>query len=218
VISAKVDGQLKGVGNMAGIEIADVTICTATISVRAELLERAKKSVENQSLKVKKHSIKLDSERLGQPAILDFLIAEAETKYVAILDDDDELLPNHIELLYKKIIETDADLIYPHFKYSHTSDAGHLERFRGQPWDNNHPHQVPVTWLAKRDVILEVGGFSGDFDVNSYEVDVEGNRIGQDFNLIKKLAKAKKFITNIPDITWIYHTGHPSTLGMPVRW
>ena len=150
---------------MDGIEIADVTVCTATIPTRVDLLERASKSVQNQTLKVKDHSIKLDLEKLGQPLILDEIIKEAKTKYVAILDDDDELLPNHIKLLYKKIVETEADLVFPHFKYSNLSDAGHLEKFRGLPWDNNNPHQVPITWIAKRETILEVGGFSGDFDV-----------------------------------------------------
>jgi glycosyltransferase involved in cell wall biosynthesis len=213
-----VNGQL-GVGDkMVGIEVADVTVCTATIPTRVELLERAIRSVTNQTLKVQEHSIKLDLDKLGQPAVLDQIIQEAKTKYVAILDDDDELLPNHIELLYKKIIETDADLVFPHFRYSNLSDAGHLEMFRGLPWDNNNPHQVPVTWIAKRQSILDVGGFSGDFDVLSYEVDNQGNRIGNDFNLVKKLAKANKHITNISEITWIYHVGHPSTLGMPIRW
>jgi glycosyltransferase involved in cell wall biosynthesis len=203
---------------MVGIEVADVTVCTATIPTRVELLERAIRSVTNQTLKVQEHSIKLDLDKLGQPAVLDQIIQEAKTKYVAILDDDDELLPNHIQLLYKKIIETDADLVFPHFRYSNLSDAGHLEMFRGLPWDNNNPHQVPVTWIAKRQSILDVGGFSGDFDVLSYEVDNQGNRIGNDFNLVKKLAKANKHITNISEITWIYHVGHPSTLGMPIRW
>ena len=203
---------------MLGIEVADVTICTATIPTRVELLQRAIQSVTNQTLKVKEHSIKIDLDKLGQPAVLDQIIEQATTKYVAILDDDDELLPNHIELLYQKIIETDADLVFPHFKYSNISDAGHLEKFRGLPWDNNNPHQVPVTWIAKRQAILDVGGFSGDFDVLSYQVDNEGNRIGQDFNLIKKLAQANKHITNISEITWIYHVGHGSTLGMPIRW
>jgi glycosyltransferase involved in cell wall biosynthesis len=203
---------------MAGIEVADVTICTATIPTRVALLERAIRSVTNQTLKVQEHSIKLDLDKLGQPAVLDQIIQEAKTKYVAILDDDDELLPNHIELLYKKIIETNADLVFPHFRYSNLSDAGHLEKFRGLPWDNSNPHQVAITWIAKRQSILDVGGFSGDFDVNSFEVDNQGNRIGPDFNLIKKLAKANKHITNIPEITWIYHVGHPSTLGMPIRW
>jgi hypothetical protein len=213
-----VNGQLGVGGKMLGIDIADVTVCTATIQTRVDLLERAKQSVLNQTLKPASHAIKLDTEKTGQPQVLDALIEQVTTKYVAILDDDDELLPNHIELLYKKIVETNADLVFPHFRYSNLSDAGHLEMFKGVPWDNNNPHQVAITWIAKREAILDVGGFSGGFDANSFEVDNRGNRIGPDFNLIKKLAQANKHITNIPDITWIYHVGHPSTLGMPIRW
>jgi glycosyltransferase involved in cell wall biosynthesis len=203
---------------MGGIKTADITVCTATISVRADILPRAIKSVENQTLKPKKHLVKLDDQRQGHTAMLDQMIEEAETKYVAILDDDDELLPNHLELLYKSIQETDADLVYPHFRYSNLPDGGHLEKFRFQPWDNNNIRQVPITWLAKKESILEVGGFSKDFDINSYLIDNEGNRLGQDFFMIKKLVEANKVIHHISDITWIYHVGHGSTLGMPVKW
>jgi len=203
---------------MAGIKTGDVTVCTATISIRTELLKRAVQSVKNQTLKPKKHLIQLDDKREGHPKMLDLMISKAKTKYVAILDDDDELLPNHLEILYKTIKETKADLVYPHFKYSNLPDAGHLEKFRYSAWDNNQIRQVPITWLAKRESILEVGGFSKDFDVNSFEKDNEGNRLGQDFFMIKKLVEANKKIHHISDITWIYHVGHTSTLGMPIKW
>jgi glycosyltransferase involved in cell wall biosynthesis len=198
--------------------IADVTICTATIPTRNDLLQRCIQSVKNQTLQPTKHLIKLDDQRLGPCAMLDAMIEEATTKYVAILDDDDELLPNHIESIYKTIVEQDADLVYPHFKYSNLPDAGHLEKYRGVAWSNNNIHQVAITWIAKRESILEVGGFSKDFYINSMELDNEGNRIGQDFVMIKKLVAADKKIYHHNEITWIYHVGHPSTQGIPLRW
>jgi hypothetical protein len=63
-----------------------------------------------------------------------------------------------------------------------------------------------------------VGGFSKDFDVNSYKTDNQGNRIGHDFVMIKKLVAANKKIYHHNEITWIYHVGHPSTQGIPLRW
>ncbi len=90
--------------------------------------------------------------------------------------------------------------------------------FAYKPWSNANIHQVPITWIAKREALLEVGGFGKDFDINSYEVDNQGNRIGQDFVMIKKLVEAGKVIYHHPELTWIYHVGHPSTLGMPLRW
>jgi glycosyltransferase involved in cell wall biosynthesis len=203
---------------MLGIMKADVTICTATIPTRTELLKRAIASVENQTLQPKKHFIKLDEKREGHAAMLDAMIEEATTKYVAILDDDDELLAKHIESIYKCIRETDADLVYPWFKYSNLPDGGHLEMFAYQPWSNGNVHQIPITWIAKREALLEVGGFTKDFNPDSYEVDNQGNRIGHDFVMIQKLVAADKKIVHHPELTWIYHVGHPSTLGMPIRW
>lgn len=202
---------------MAGSK-ADVTVCTATIPHRKELLERAIKSVENQTLCARAHIIKTDINKIGGAAMLDKIVEESETTYIAILDDDDEFLENHIEILYKKIIEENADLVYPHFKYATRGDGGHLEKFRGVAWDNKQPHQVPITWICRKDVFLEFGGFSKDYDPNSMNLDSEGNRIGYDFLFIKRLAAANKKIIHTPEVTWIYHDDRNSTLGMPIKW
>jgi glycosyltransferase involved in cell wall biosynthesis len=203
---------------MLGTMKADVTICTATIPIRSELLQRCIASVANQTLQPEKHLIMVDEKREGHTVILDRMIEKATTKYIAILDDDDELLPRHIEAIYNCIEETNADLVFPWFKYSNLPDGGHLEKYRNQPWDNNQPRQVPITWIAKRETILSVGGFQKDFDINSYIVDKEGNREGQDFAMIKKLCAIDAKIVHHPEVTWIYHVGHGSTLGMPVKW
>ena len=213
----RVSGQSGGVGLMDGNK-ADVTVCTATIPSRAEMLKRAIASVENQTLKPKAHIVKLDESKIGQAGVLDLIVSEVQTKYVMFLDDDDEFLPNHIEALYKKIDAEQADLVYPHFKYATRGDAGHLEKFLNKPWDNRYPHQVPITWICRKDVFLEMGGFSKDYDPNSYILDNEGNRIGNDFLFIKRMAKANKKIVHIPIVTWIYHDDRISTQGMPVRW
>jgi len=213
----KVNGRSEGAGLMAGNK-ADVTVCTATIPSRSELLERAIASVKNQTLQPKDHIIKLDDQKLGQAAVLDSIVKQAQTKYVMMLDDDDEFLPNHIELLYQKIQEEEADLIYPHFRYATRGDGGHLEHFFGVDWNNEEPHQVPITWICRKDTFLEVGGFSKDYDPNSYDIDKQGNRIGHDYLFILRLVQNKKRIVHLPRITWVYHDDRISTLGMPSRW
>ncbi len=202
---------------MAGSS-ADVTVCTATISTRKDLVKRAIESVSKQTLKPLDHIVKLDHDKIGGAAMIDLIVSEAKTKYVMILDDDDEFLENHIELLYRKIEEEKADLVYPHFKYATRGDGGHLERFFSVPWDNKNPHQVPLTWICRRDTFLEMGGFSKDFDPNSFNIDDQGNRIGYDFLFIKRMAQANKKIIHLPVVTWIYHDDRISTLGMPIRW
>lgn len=197
---------------------ADITVCTASIPTRHDLLARAVCSVDQQTLTPQAHRVKIDHDRLGGAAVLDLIVQEADTTYIAILDDDDELLPEHLQVLYAAIQEHEADLVFPHFRYATLAHGGHLEQYRGQTWSNTNVHQVPITWLCRRDAFLECGGFSKDFDPESYDVDSTGNRIGYDFLFIQRMAAAGKKIVHVPEVTWIYHDDRASTLGMPSRW
>ena len=197
---------------------ADVTIITATIPPRTHLLARAVKSVEAQTLQPAAHLIMEDTNKLGGAAIRDKLLKKVKTKYVAVLDDDDELLPQHIESIYKCITDSDADLVYPWFRYQTSGNAGHLEQYFGVEWSNDHVHQVPITWIAKTLTIKRAGGFSEGYDPESMILDSGGNRIGDDFLLIQRLVAHDRIIKHHPEITWIYHDDRESTLGMPSRW
>lgn len=200
------------------MDVAPITVCTAHIPVRHDLLARAIHSVKNQTLLPKNHLISVDYARRGGPATLDAAIDGAMTDWVAILDDDDEFLPHHLETLYSVALETNADLVFSHFRYTSTGDGGHLERFRGVPFDNANPRQTTNVFLVKTDMALEVGGFSEGFDTMGYELDSIGNRIGYDFHFVKKLAAIGANIVHTPEVTWIYHVENGSTLGMPNRW
>lgn len=197
---------------------ADVTIITATIPTRTELLARGVKSVKAQTLQPAAHFIMEDTEKIGGAAVLDKLLKKVKTKYVAVLDDDDELLPRHIEAIYKCITESDADLVYPWFRYQTSGNAGHLQQYFGVAWSNDDIHQVPITWIAKTLTIKRAGGFSNSYDRDSMNLDGTGNRIGYDFTLIQNLVAQDRIIEHHAEITWIYHDDRQSTLGMPSRW
>ena len=195
-----------------------VTVCTPTIPIRGEVLSRSIRSVAEQTIKPTAHLIMVDTHREGAPIMIDKTITQAQTEWVATLADDDEFLPNHLEVLWNMIQDQDADIAFSHFKYSNLPDAGHLERFRGLPFDNNNPRQMTGVYLAKKELLLDVGGHSKDFDPLSNDVDESGNRIGEDFVIVKRLASAGARFAVSPEITWIYHTGHGNTLGMPNAW
>lgn len=197
---------------------SDVTIITATIPSRQELLSKAVESVQNQLVQPAYHLVQNDDNKIGGAAVLDLLLEKTQTKYVCVLDDDDILLPQHIKVLTEAISSSDADLVYPWFRYASSGNAGHLEQYAYQPWSNNDVHQVPITWIAKTESIKEVGGFSQDYEANSMNLDGSGHRIGYDFILIKRLVAANKIIKHHPEITWIYNDNRVSTLGMPSRW
>jgi hypothetical protein len=195
-----------------------ITVCTPSIPTRGELLARAVRSVQNQTLKPQAHIVSIDHNRIGAPAMLDATIKAADTEWVAILADDDEFMPNHLETLWNLVTSEGADIGFTHFVYSNLGNAGHLERFRGVPFDNANPRQMTGVFLARRDLVLEVGGHSTGFDPNSYEVDESGNRIGEDFLIVRRLAAAGARFAVSPVVTWIYHVGHGNTLGMPNSW
>jgi glycosyltransferase involved in cell wall biosynthesis len=195
-----------------------ITVCTPTIPPRGELLARAVRSVQNQTLKPEAHIVSVDHNRNGGPATLDSAIKAADTEWIATLDDDDEWLPHHLETLWALVKDGDADLAFTHFSYSSCGDGGHLEKWRGVPYDNAHPRQITNVFLVRKSLWAEVGGFSGGFDPDSYIVDGENNRIGYDFHFTRKCAAAGARFVNSPVVTWIYHVGHGSTLGMRNRW
>lgn len=194
-----------------------VTVCTATIPPRGALLSRAIQSVYHQTVQPEAHIVHVDHRRRGGPAILDEVIASANSEWVAILDDDDEFLPHHLETLWA-LIEQGADLAFSHFRFGDIQTAGHLEKFRGVPFDNSNPRQITKVFIVSKLWWERVSGFSGGFDSLSYEPDEEGNRIGEDFVFVKKLAALDARIVGTDEVTWIYHTDHENTLGMPNRW
>ena len=194
----------------------DVTVITATIPPRSSMLNRAIQSVALQTLQPATHLIEVDLHKTGAPETRDRLLSRVNTEYVAILDDDDELLPDHLEALRAQA--DNNDLVYSHFRYSSLGNGGHLEQFFGKPWTNADPHQIAVTWLARTQTLLDVGGFSGGFDVRSNERDWQGNRIGEDYSIVLKLVEANARIVHVPKVTWVYHVGHPPTQGRPDKW
>lgn len=194
----------------------DVTVITATIPPRAAMLERSVGSVARQTLQPVEYLIEVDLHRTGAAATRDRLLRRVDTEWVAILDDDDELLPDHLETL--RGAADGNDLVYSHFRYSSLGNGGHLERFFGVPWDNAAPHQITVTWMARTQALLDVGGFSEGFDPLSDERDWQGNRIAEDYWVVLKLADAGARIVHVPKVTWIYHVGHPPTQGRPDAW
>jgi hypothetical protein len=195
-----------------------VTVVTPTIPTRGELLGRAIRSVMGQTVKPVAHLVMPDVERWGAPKMLDFCLRHAQSEWVAILADDDEFLPHHLETLWNLLDETGADVAYSHFKYSNLPDAGHLEKFRGQPFDYQNPRQMTGVYMGRRELLLDIGGHSALFDAESYDRDAEGNRIGEDYHLVRRLAHERVPVAVTGEVTWVYHVGHGNTLGMPSRW
>ncbi len=76
----------------------DVTVITPTIPGREHLLEECMASVEAQTMKPVAHVVGLDAGREGPAKVRNDLVRGIETEWIAFLDDDDLLMPNHFEI------------------------------------------------------------------------------------------------------------------------
>jgi glycosyltransferase involved in cell wall biosynthesis len=90
----------------------DITVAIPTIPQRRSRLRQAITSVAVQNYPAAALSIAYDLKGEGSAATRNRALQAVQTKWVAFLDDDDTLLPNHLELLAKGQEESGADVVY----------------------------------------------------------------------------------------------------------
>jgi glycosyltransferase involved in cell wall biosynthesis len=177
--------------------VADLTIITATIEGREELFERAVASVRNQSLMPRAHLQMLDSKRKGGAITKNRLIDFADTEWLMILDDDDVLLPNHVEVLYSR--RDDADIIYSYAN-----------------GDNRYNRPFSVEGLLADSIVSHTALFRRSMFHNLGRFE---EKLGYDYMLWKKAHEHGYSFLSIPDITWHYDLAlgrpHESLGGLP---
>jgi glycosyltransferase involved in cell wall biosynthesis len=194
---------------------SDISVIIPTVTPRRELLARALASVGRQTLQPDTVHISDDVDRIGGARNRQRALDRVTTYLTAPLDDDDEFLPHHLEVLADEMERTGADLIFGWFHVIGGTDP--FPWAEGKPWDDQEPHQVPVTWLAETEVIRSVGGFAGEWDVTQAEdpgIDAAGNRAGEDYRLILRLINAGAKIVHLNNRTWNwYHWLDGSRIG-----
>lgn len=191
-----------------------VTVVVPTIPPRADMLLRALGTVAAQTRPADAISIAVDTGHEGAVVTRNRALAGATTDWLAFLDDDDELLPNHLEELVDTAEETGADVVYPNFRCvdrngsdvqlppniasGHPFDAGVL-RVRSY---------IPVTVLARTELVHRVGGFSYPKRGTRYE----------DWGLWLKMLRADAQFHHHPVTTWTWNHHGANTSGQGDRW
>lgn len=193
-----------------------VTVCIPSIPPRAPMLARALASVTAQTLQPDAIAVAIDHQHDGAPVTRNRALAAAQTDWVAFLDDDDELLPNHLAELVAAGEETGADLIYPNFRCLDPdgNDKTLPESIRsGQEFDARILRTrsfIPVTTLVRTEIAQRVGGFS-------YPRQTRGKRY-EDWGFYLKLLDVDARFHHHPVTTWIWHHHGANTSGLPGRW
>lgn len=203
-----------------------VTIITPTILGRADLLATCEASVDAQTVPVRHRTI-IDYDGNGPSHVRNLGIEAALTEWVAFVDDDDYLYPQHLELLLARAQSTGADVVYPWFDINGGSSnhldpltvrdsAGNLMSPLGvdpmtpgiieQLDDHNW---IPVTLLARRSALLAVGGFPETLSARWPHADCE------DWGCWRDLRDAGFRFAHLPVRTWSWTWNGLNTSGKP---
>lgn len=89
-----------------------ISLVIPTIPPRKHLYERLMRSVVAQTMQPTWVHVELDAEREGSAATRNRGLAKVTTDFVTFADDDDELMPHHIQTLWEAQQESGADVVY----------------------------------------------------------------------------------------------------------
>lgn len=188
-----------------------VTVCIPSIPTRSPLLlSRAIPSVLNQTRKADALAVVTDNAKEGAWVTRNKTIDMVNTKWLAFLDDDDELLPNHIEYLTTLAEDTNSDVVWGWFEVVGGTDP--FPMHRGRQWDVDNPHIFPITALVNAELVKDSGARFLDDSGDT------GNWLFQDFPFWKALWDAGGKFTGSAVTTWKWHHHSNNTSGLPTKW
>lgn len=200
--------------------MSSVTVVIPTIPGREELLQRALASVENETPFGWNTVVQVAEPGEGAAATRNRALEKVDSAWVAFLDDDDEFKPGHITKCFQHARRSGSDIVYPWFDLSVRGKIRNdldplLINGRpafGQLFDpkaltkNNF---IPVTVLARVDLIRQVGGFPVPGSEAWPHPDCE------DWGLWLALRNAGARFSHLPERTWTWHWHSKNTSGRP---
>jgi hypothetical protein len=210
----------------------DVTVVVPTIGPRIEMLRQARESIWNQTLLTRRLVVQEDVAHEGAAATRHKGLMRVRTPWVAFLDDDDLMQPDHLEKLLRHALDTGADYVFSWFWTSPSRrvplgateaepdlcDPFPVTHFT-DPWDPAAPRQTTVTTLVRTELAREVG-----FAQPEEGEMVKGQRAGEDWVFTLRCNELGK-ISHLPERTWRWrHWGFGrvgqagNTSGLGSRW
>lgn len=188
---------------------SDVTVAIPAHPARVHngMLHRALDSVWYQTLLPDQVSLAIDIRHEGAAKTRQRALDAVNTRWVAFLDSDDKLKPQHLQALTEVADRLNAAFVYSWFDPIGMSDPlGHF----GKPFDPRAPHHTTMTVLVETELAKEVGFIEPE----------RGATVGNEdwwFILgVSKLAVERGLLmTHLAERTWEYHYHGNNTSGMP---
>lgn len=208
--------------------MADITVITPTLRGRWQMFNDARASVARQTIQVASDH-ELDEHGEGPSALRNRMVERASTEWIAFLDDDDRLYPDHCDALLRFACATGADLVYPWFdlyvlgELNNNQDPlrvqvdGQPVSPLGQPVTEELMSQIyehnwiPVTHLVRRELVLDAGGFPECNTEQWPHTECE------DWGLLQALHAAGAAFGHLPERTWRWNHNGQNTSGRPDR-
>jgi GT2 family glycosyltransferase len=219
---------------------SDVTIVIPTIRGREDMLARAIRSVGTQIVKPADVIIEVDDKRAGAAATRNAAMERVHTELVAWLDDDDELLPNHVKVLTRAMNHQGGGMTGPDMVYSYAEFVGGRDPLACCRHGNLVAEPLDVPWGPEARAHLDsrsgvtcphCGYERGNFIPITYMVRADLVRqvggfpepysmpeVGksgdcEDYLLLLRLLDAGARFFHVPARTWRYHFHGANTGG-----
>jgi hypothetical protein len=126
--------------------------------------------------------------------------------WVAFLDDDDEFLVHHLEILVEAAHRERADYVFSYFVRKQGGDPlGHF----GKRFDPRKPHHTTMTVLVRTELAKSVGFLNHPNANDSWP--------GEDWRFTLGCVEQGAHIVHHPEETWIWHRHGGNTSGLVGR-
>lgn len=193
-----------------------ITVVIPHIPTRSFELTRAVASVEAQTLMPDSYVIAVDNGREGAAATRNRALYQVSTRWVAFLDDDDEFLPNHLEMLLQAALHSGASVVYSGCRVYDGQNAliplrEEWGRF-GCPFDGEllkRKAYLPVTSLVHANLAKQaLFGPPAHDPTSDYD----------DWGFYLRMLALGAGFLHVPEVTWIWHHHGGNTSGRADRW
>lgn len=182
-------------------------MCVPSLPTRPGMLAEALESVAHQTLQATEICVALDTGRRGAAVTRQRALDMASCDWVAFLDDDDKMLPQHLRVLANCAETNGADYCFSYFVRAQGGDP--LGVF-GVPFDPANPHQTTTTILVKRALAVQVG-----FPRPEGLYDKGRLFSGEDWRFTMECIRAGAKIMHVAEETWIWRRHGRNTSGIP---
>lgn len=200
---------------MAGDEVT-VVVPFHTQREKNGYLQRALASIDRQTVPGGVQVIAVRDE-LGQgaPATRHAGLMMVDTPWVAFLDSDDEMDPEHLTKLLGTAKESGADYVYSWFRIR-GGGSDPFPQFFGKPWDNDKPHHTTITTLVRTELAQSVGFMKAGMEEEALR-DRGRMASDEDWQFTLGCWEAGAVIVHHPERTWTWYHHGANTSGLPGR-